>query len=120
MSTMLISDLEKTNVEYNPVVGTAGGVDGSLKLYALTTYSDFYSGGRKFEANKKQYLRTKNALGTDSLDLRLMSCSYFTPHCGGIGDNLCGSGMQYPPTIEVLSDDDRAYYWRDLNENMDG
>jgi hypothetical protein len=121
---LTIDELKATHPDYNPSVDKQG------KLKALETYRDFYSGGRNFEINKDKYLRSRPIEATPNgkvyRDNRL-GCAYFTPHAGGIGDNLCGTALQYPPLIEIrdaegdLEDNDpREDYWTDLNHNLDG
>lgn len=115
MGTMLISDLESTHPDYDPAISA----DKSLR--ALETYSDFYSGGRKFELNKGKYLRKRPiesvSAGRTYRDNRL-GCAYYTPHMGGIGENLCGTALQFPPCFEATGT--RSEYWTSLNMNIDG
>lgn len=112
-----ISELEQCHPDYDPIVANG--------LCALQTYSDFYSGGRKFEAHKNKYLRSRpieTAQGANGAYRQgRLDCAYYTPHCGGIGDNLAGTALQYPPTIELKTTDEaRASYYRGLNSNIDG
>ncbi len=114
---MLIADLEATHAEYNPIV-----LD---NLRALDAYSDFYYGGKGFQKRKDSYLRRRpieSQPGAESYRQNRLASAYITPHAGGIGDNLCGTALQIPPTIDVKSgpEEKRAKYWRNLNSNLDG
>lgn len=121
---LLISELEQTHPHYDPVVSNSNGVE----LRALETYSNFHSGGRHFEKNKDRYLRRRpidmQPGGSNHRNAKL-SCAYYTPHAGGIGDNMCGTALQYPPTISVASavnakNAEKIKYWLDLNQSIDG
>src|SRR5579864_205580 len=121
-----ITDLETTNPHYNPIISRPDKTSGAV-LRALETYSDFYRGGRHFELNKDKYLRRRpieNEAGAEGYRQNRLAASYYTPHAGGIGDNLCGTALQFPPRIGVKkdgeADDPRAEYWEGLNHDIDG
>lgn len=85
---------------------------------------DLYEGGKAFESRKDRYLRVRgieqSAGGAGYRKARL-ACAYYTPHAGGIIDNLIGSVLQAPPKIEITKGDDpRAAYWTNLNSDCDG
>src|SRR6185312_6560802 len=119
-----IKQLEQTNALYDPIVGE--GPAGPLR--ALETYADFYRGGRSFELNKNRYLRSRpiETVGVNNnYRKNRLAAAYYTPHAGGIGANLCGTALQFPPTFQVrIGDgekpDARADYYHGLNVNLDG
>lgn len=90
----------------------------------MQQHEDFYRGGDQFEANKEKYLRRRaieSTPGGDAWRKARLACAYYTPHVGGIIDQLVAASTQAAPVIHTNGNgDNRNDYWYRLARNADG